>query len=312
MAGVVSNPLDGRIHHPGTFPGIPIDQYHADKRWISSTGLKHAKRSMAEFKMWQDGFFDSDDRTHFDFGNAFELALLDPDHFDREVAILQTEAWTSQALEEKPDLISPKLSKAYKDLEKAYRAEHAGKYFISDTGKESFDTIENMLESCYKDAVVQRLLANVEYNQSLYWIDKPTGLWMKTRPDFTQVRHNVLVNLKTDIDANPDTWMRHKVFNLDYPLQAIVEIEGAIQSGLMETVDHYYWLVVEKNPPYCAQIYELAQGDIEVLRDEYRFLLDRIMRSETSGLWPGYTDRADNPHGIIELQIPAWYRVYQI
>lgn len=300
------------ITAPGIYPDVSIVDYHADKSWISSTGIKHAKRSMAEFRLWQDGYFDSDTRTQFDFGNAFELALLDPDAFDREVAILQTEYWTGQALEEKPDLISPKLSKAYKDQEKIYRAAHAGKYFISDTGKESFETIEYMLASCKRDAVIQRLLNNVEYSQSLYWIDEPTGLRMKTRPDFTQVKHNVLVNLKTDIDANPDTWMRHKVFNLDYPMQAIVEIEGVIRSGLMDTVDHYYWLVVEKNPPYCAQIYELAQGDIEVLRDEYRFLLDRIMRSETSGLWPGYTDRADNPHGIIELQIPAWYRVYQI
>ena len=51
------------------------------------------------------------------------------------MAILQAEYWTGQALEEKPDLISPKLSKAYKDQEKMYRAAHAGKYFISDTGK---------------------------------------------------------------------------------------------------------------------------------------------------------------------------------
>ena len=88
-----------------------------------------------------------------------------------------------------------------------------------------------MLASCKRDAVIQRLLNNVEYSQSLYWIDEPTGLRMKTRPDFTQVKHNVLVNLKTDIDANPDTWMRHKVFNLDYPMQAIVEIEGGSGPG---------------------------------------------------------------------------------
>ena len=53
-----------------------------------------------------------------------------------------------------------------------------------------------------------------------------------------------------------------KFLTWDYPFAGYCGDRRAIRSGLMDTVDHYYWLVVEKITPYCAQIYELAQGDI--------------------------------------------------
>ena len=145
---------------------------------------------------------------------------------------------------------------------------------------------------------------------------------MKTRPDFTQVKHNVLVNLKTDIDANPDTWMRHKVFNLDYPMQAIVEIEGAIRSGLMDTVDHYYWLVVEKNPPtvlrsmnwrratsrYCV----MAAGPHHAQRNKWTVGIHRPgrqsarhYRTSDTGMVPGLSNITYEEYGISKNIVAA-------
>ena len=167
------------ITAPGIYQDVSIDDYHADKSWISSTGLKHAKRSLAEFRMWSDGHFDAERKAVFDFGNAFELALLDHDGFDQDVAIMPTEDWEREALEEKPDLKRPKQSTAYQSRKSAWETDHAGKYWIPDTGPESFDTIRYMLESCYRDSLIQKLIKNIEYQNSLTSL----GPWCHRWPD---------------------------------------------------------------------------------------------------------------------------------
>lgn len=295
----------------GIFYDIDIDAYHADKSAISATGLKHAKKSLADMKYYLDGGYDQQQKPAMDFGNAFELALLDQEGFENSVAILQTEFWTDAALSEKPDLKRPKQSKKYTDLKDAFLKENPGKYIITDTGEsESFDAIAKMLESCYRDRVINALIQNIQYQASLYWTDEKTGLHLKTRPDICKVNKNVVVNLKTALDASPEAFNR-ALAGMDYPLQAICEIEGVLATKLMPQVDKYFWLVVEKLPPYNAQIYEFDQADILVMRDEYNFLLSRIKKAMDANLWPGYTDRADNEYGILTAKIPAYYGVYK-
>lgn len=294
---------------PGIHTDISIDDYHADKTWLSATGLKHAAASLAEYRYFLDGGYDDDDKPQFGFGNAFELALLDPAAFEKEVAILQTEAWTAKALEEKPDLKVPKSSKAYKDLAEAFIAANEGKYTIPDVGKESFETIEKMMASCKQDKIIQTLLENIQYQATCCWIDPATQLQMKTRPDLCMINDRVVVNLKTALNASPESFSRD-LAKFHYPLQAVTEIIGVESTGLMEKVDTYFWLVVEKNPPHCAVLYEFEVADIETWKISYHFILKKIKEAQAENKWPGYSDRADNKYGILTARIPSWYGVY--
>ena len=76
----------------------------------------------------------------------------------------------------------------------------------------------------------------------------------------------------------------------------------------METVDNYFWLVVEKEPPFNATIYEFSKSDIEWAFDELDFILHKIARAREEDKYPGYTDRADNVHGILTAEIPLYYK----
>jgi len=76
----------------------------------------------------------------------------------------------------------------------------------------------------------------------------------------------------------------------------------------MESVDSYFWLVVEKVAPFNATIYEFAERDIAAVTDTLYYLLNKIKRGKEQNLWPGYTEQADNVHGILTAQIPLWYR----
>lgn len=290
----------------GIYDNISIQEYHNNKTHISATGIKHAKASLKQFEWFLKGKFEKT-ALHFDFGNACELALLDKIGFEKEVAIEQTALWIDMALKEKPELKVPKNSAKYKAEQSKFLADNKGKYIIPDVGKQSFEYIECMLESCYRDSTIQALIKGTEYQLSLFWTDPDTGLNLKTRPDICKRKKNVIVNLKTAIDGSPKAFSKD-LANYDYPLQACVEIQGCVQSGLMEQVDNYFWLVLEKEPPFNATIYEFSQSDIVSSMDEYEYLIHKIAKAKDEGFYPGYTDRADNQHGILTANIPLYYR----
>lgn len=291
----------------GIYRDIDIDDYHANNTHYSSTQLKKVKKSLSHFKHYQET--EHEKKDYFDFGNAFELALLDPEVFKKEVAIKQTEYWVALALQEKPELSKPKASKKYRELEADFMRINKDKYIINDVGPQSFETIELMLSSCYKDSVIQKLIKNTDNQISLFWTDPETGLQLKTRPDVCKISKNVIVDVKTIEDGSPDSFYR-QMANLDYPMQGCLQIKGAVESGLMPTVDLYIWLVVEKKPPYNATMYEFSPKDQEYCMDELEYTISRLKKGIDEDKFPGYSDRADNVHGIITAEIPLWYRTF--
>lgn len=296
----------------GIHTDISITDYHANASHISATSIKEAKVSLKQFDWFRRGLMPKSDGLHFSFGNAFELALLDKAGFESNVAIMQDEYWIELANEErkkdgKDPYKQPRSSARYQAEESKFTAANAGKYIIPQKGPQSYEAIEAMLTSCYSDETIKKLIEGTEYQLSLFWEDAETGLSLKTRPDICKRKKNVIVNLKTAEDGSPKKFSRDLV-NYDYPLQACLEISGCLATGLMEQVDNYFWLVVEKNAPYNATIYEFDKADIALCMDELRFLIYKIAKAKEENHYPGYTDQADNKHGILQANIPLFYK----
>ena len=288
----------------GIYTDLSIEDYHANKTHYSSTGIKHAKKSLKEFWYYKQGLYDHGYVSHFDFGNAMELALLDHSEFADKVEIFD------ETQRPEPDkTFGSKLNKEWKQnfIDKA---QQENKYVIPKSGNDSFETVECLLDSCYRDKTIQALLKNVEYQSSIFWTDKNTGLNLKTRPDVIKSRKNAIIDVKTTTDGSPEEFKRAMV-KYDYPIQATTQIDGVVSGGLMEKLDHYFWLVLEKNPPYSATLYEFTPEDRVFIEEQYRFLLSRIARADELDFYPGYSDRADNKHGIIQASIPPYYGVYK-
>lgn len=291
----------------GIYRNQPIEEYHASRPHVSATSIKMAKRSLKEFDWYINGRMPRKEKAHFSAGNAFELALFDEAGFKEKVAIAQTQEWKKEALKEKPELKSPAQSKKYQELQSEFLKENENKYLISDTGEDSNDMIQNMLKSCREDKTIQKLIRNTDYQLSLYWTDLVTGLRLKTRPDICQVKKNIVVNLKTALDGSPQAFSRD-LAKYDYPLQACIEILGCTSTGLMEKVDKYFWLVVEKRPPYNATIYEFGQEEIEACMVDAEYYFKLIKDAQDKNEFPGYSAKADNTLGILEAYIPSFYK----
>lgn len=295
----------------GIHNDLSIEDYHANISHISSTTLKFARKSLKAYQWYRAGKIPKPKAEHFDMGNAFEIALIDRHQWKDRVAILDDDMFVAEALAEATkqgkELTRPKNSAIYQKRVKEFKAQNQGKNIINNVdGSASYTSIEEMLSSCYQDRVIQALIENVESNLSCFWTDPDTKLNLKCRPDITQRKKNLIINIKTTKDGSPAGFSKDLV-NFAYPFQAAVEIRGVIATGVMETVDMYLWVVVEKNPPYCATVYEFADDDRRAESDRLDYVLSRIQKAEAANKFPGYSDGADNEHGILTAVIPPWY-----
>jgi hypothetical protein len=291
----------------GIYDNISIEDYHENKTHLSATTLKVARQSLRHLDWYRKGKIQQEDKPQFSFGNAFELALLAPTEYLQKVAVMPEAEWFEAVKADNPEVKTVRNTTLYKKHRDEWMDVSKGKYIINETGPESFETIEEMLSSCYQDKIIQGLIKNTEYQLSLFWTDPSTGIKLKTRPDICKRKKNIIVNLKTTLDGSPDGFTKD-LKKWDYPLQACVEITGCLQSGIMDKVDSYFWLVVEKVAPFNATIYEFQESDINAVMDSFSFLLSRIKKAQDQNLYPGYTDGADNEYGILQAKLPAWYK----
>ncbi len=283
---------------PGIYTDISINDYHAEKEWFSSTGLRKAKRSLKDFYLYLNGYYNNEKKSCFDFGNAFELALLDRVGFENSVTIFNEK--------ERPE--SDKTFGSTKNKEWKESIYNTQNYVINYDGSESFRVIEEMLKSCLSDAVIRKLIENIEYQNSMFWIDE-NGLKLKTRPDICKSKKNIIVDVKTTRDGSPESFSKD-LSNHDYPFQSVMQIDGVIKSGFMSSVDEYYWLVVEKEPPFSATLYKFEPEDIAYCMDEYIYTKQLVADCLKTNVWPSYSQRADNKWGILSARLPLWYRNY--
>lgn len=284
----------------GIYTDLTIKEYHSNKTHVSATGAKHAKKCLRDFYYYNQGKYQKENVHHFDIGNAFELALLDKEGFAENVAIYNED--------ERPEPDKTFGTKANKEWKDNFYLINRGKYIIS---KNDYAQIEVMLSACYENAVINKLIQNIEYQYSCFWTCPETGLKFKTRPDIARVNKSVLVDVKTSKDGSPEKF-RKDAANLDYFLQCITQIEGVQQTGLIKEVEEYYYLVVEKDYPYCAELYQVPRTEWGFMRDEMIYLFQKIKKAQDINFWPGYSDRADNPYGVLELTPPSWYSIYNV
>jgi hypothetical protein len=283
----------------GIHKDISIEDYHADRDYISASGVKEAIKSLRHFQYARTT--PKVRKSHFDFGNVFEIALLDyvngtMEFFDKVIV------FDPEERPEKEKGITSTINQNWKK-----EIFNGDKYVIEKTGSESMETLVEMLQSCARDAVIQKLLRNTEYQNSLFWECPESGLKLKARPDISKKHKNVIVDIKTTLDASPKGFAK-QVANLDYPTQAMIQINGAVQTGLMEKVDVYYWLAVEKTPPYNAQIYEFDKNDWQFVDDRLNYHLKILKQAIDENKFVGYGQQADNSFGILTLELPMFYR----
>jgi PDDEXK-like domain of unknown function (DUF3799) len=138
--------------------------------------------------------------------------------------------------------------------------------------------------------------------QSLFWVDERTGVWMRARLDW--LRHTVtgrrliIGDYKTAASASPEAFAK-AVANFGYHQQAPFYCDGAAALGL-DPDPGFLFVVQEKTPPYLVAVYELDALATEAGRARNRRAAEMFRDCTEAGVWPGY------PGEIGLISLPPW------
>lgn len=262
------------------------------QRAVSSSALKEAKKSTRDF-LW---YYNKPKTTasHFSFGNACELYLIDRNAFDEKVVVLD------ESKRPVPD--KNYQTKANKEWKDQFYLDNADKYIINKEGDESFDLIEKIAGIVDMHPACDLLFnKGNDYQTTFEWICPISGLKRSARPDLVNKESRIIIDIKTYAE---DDFVKALV-NRDHFLQAKDQIEGAQLSGQIEEVKAYYWFAISKKAPYHIDFYSYPIGEDLKVEEVYNSVLYRL-RDDLAG---------DDPYSIVyhktpieKVKIPNYYK----
>lgn len=278
----------GKISVPGCYANLPIDLYHGDCTagpGISSSGLRTIE-SKTPLHYWATSYLNPERITpepkdHFVFGHAAHCLLLSETGFKTKFAI-RPEQWK--------DWRKP-VSQEWKKEQQA-----AGLEVLVPDDVKIIRHIANQLSA---DPLVASGILRGAIEHSLIWQDKPTGVWLRSRPDVIPSADGVLVDLKTTTDASPEAVQR-AVLNLGYAMQGSLAGMG-MEAALGMKMTDFVLVWLEKKPPYAVRVSPVDNEWIYWARRQLRRAIDTFARCLETNTWPGY-------EGEAAIHMPTWLR----
>lgn len=268
---------------------LPIEVYHRDDGHISTSRLKEMLKSPLHFR-----YPKKYESKAFTIGSLTHSYLLEPHLVEKEYFFYD-------------ETKRPNPEKTFRDKEnKEWQAkifkENEGKTVVTVKEREQCLT---MTERVLEDPMVCNLLEGPGWNEaSIYWTDYKRGANLKTRPD--RIRANmVIVDVKTAADASPEGFAK-ALGNFRYDIQAAMQIDG-VEAKWGKKVPYYFYIVIEKEPPYAHGVYLLKPDAIWTGRNTYKALLDVWRECMDNNEWPSYAYWAKNqPDKILRTQLPHY------
>ena len=269
---------------------FPIEEYHQRDGALSASRLKQMLKSPLHFKYPPE----SKAAAYFDIGSAVHTLLLEPHLFEKEYFIYD------ESKRPKPEQnFSQKDNKEWKA---AIFEKNENKIILSNDQKEQCET---MAERVLEDPFAKELLSGPGWNEASIWYwDHKRKVRLKTRPD--RLRANmVIIDIKTAADASPKGFGR-ALGNFRYDIQAAMQIDG-VERHFKKKVPYYFYIVIEKTPPYAYGVYLLKSDTIWTGRTAYKQLLDIYKECKEKDEWPSYSYWAKQlPDKILRTELPHY------
>lgn len=262
-----------------TLVDIDNDTYHSTQG-VSSSALKVAKKSaLAYYHAYVDPNTERKKPTRaMVSGSFFHTLTMENDKLPDEYMIKQTFGRT----------------KEQRAAKEAFERLSEGKTLVS---MAEYDMVRGMRDAVYAHSLLGPLMRSGEAEKSLYSIDGETGLLLKVRPDWLpSAADNVIIDLKSCVDASDDAFGRHAA-SLDYPMSAAHYLD------LLPWADVFIFAAVEKEAPYHINLLAIERDshEHEMAQRMNRQALRRIADGYASGYWPGYSPE------IKPIQVPGYY-----
>lgn len=148
------------------------------------------------------------------------------------------------------------------------------------------------------------LFASGDAEQSMFWTDPETGIWLRGRMDWAALIDGmpVIVDLKTAASSSPEKFAK-SVDEYRYYMQHPHYCEGwaAILGCDPDDID-FVFCVVPTEPPYLVMTYRLEPEDVQRGRDANRIAREIFRDCTEAGVWPKWS------RDIHPLSLPGYAR----
>lgn len=280
---------------------ITSEEYHA-AQGVSRSRLMLLDKSPYHF--WYEclsGEAEPKSSKALDFGAAFHTMLLEPHLFDSEFAVkpklqklpekmLLKDVGKEEFEKYKIELLYVQNQNAH--LNAMFEREAKGKILLSNS---DYEKTKQMVELIKRHEIVDTLLGDSSFEQSIFWTDKETGLQFKARPDIWSGK--MIVDLKTSKDVNPK-WLPRKALEFGYFLQAGMMHEACKSIG--KPFEMFVILAIEKEAPFVPSIFIMNDKAIQYGIDQFQVYKKILSQCLEKDDWPSYP--------VQELTVPEWAR----
>lgn len=273
--------------------GLSNEDYHAHPA-LGSTGLRRFFVSPAHY--WAD-FIDpvreqKKPTAAQDLGSAIHCAVLEPSQFEKRYLVIPLDApkrpTKAQLEAKKPSDASLTSIKWWQEFE--FNSNE--RTFLS---ADDLITIERISRQVRNNAAAATLFENGIAERTFLWKDEETGVWCKFRPDW--VTENVLVDLKSTVDASPSGF-RRAIANYGYHIQAAWYLEGF--KAIFARESAFVFAAFEKTSPFACGFYSPDSQMLERARSHIRTGLTFFDQCRRREEWPGYEEK------ILPISLPKW------
>ena len=254
------------ITAPGVYD-IPAEEYHADPtpEPSLSSSIAWTLIDRSPLHAWTkhprlNPDFEPENKTVFDLGSAAHNMVLRQDSWREEIEIIDKPDWRT---------------KAAKEAREAARA--AGRHPVL---REQYDDLDRMVSVLESNPQASRAFRDGKPEQSLFWQDSATGIWMRCRPDFLpNNRQAPYPDYKTTQEGRPDRWDRRYTLDHGGVMRAAFYEEG-IRRVLGVEAPVQYYVVQEIAPPYAVTV-RVVDPESDLMR------IGRAMLRKATTLWAG-------------------------
>ena len=252
------------------------EDYHADREYLSCTGLKAMLESPAHF--YARYIADAPkpaEKAAFTIGSALHAAVLEPDAF-------------SQHYVREPQL--DKRTKAGKARAIEFTEESAGKIVLTAA---DCDNVIAMRDQVLANPLASQIVRDSFTEQSFFFMDGDE-IGEKCRADV--FKPAAIADVKTVQSALPRDFFRDAA-NYRYFMQGAFYLDVVKQvTGDMPAV--FAFIAVEKTPPHVINVFTMRPDDEATSygRMQYMSALDDYKRARDSNKW----------HELMPMNMPEW------
>lgn len=251
---------------------MPVEDYHADRTSVSSSGLRKLLPPSCPAQFAWDRDHPQPPKKEFDFGHAAHKKVLG-DGPDLEV--VDHDRWDTKAAKPEVAAIRARGAVPLKPAE--------------------LEQVEAMAAAIRRHPLAGPLFSGPGVaERSIFWTDPATGVRCRCRPDWLKNLPGltVCVDYKTTRDASP-TGVAKSIADYGYHQQDPHYIDG-IQAAMQPDQTRFLFVFQQKTEPYLVTVRELTDEARDIGRAKNQRALRIYADCTRTGLWPDWTGPVDD------------------